>query len=76
MRAVVPSRAERALLAAPASAALLLVERTGCRHGQPVEYRQTLVRGDRYAVTAEFDARGYALSTTTPDPATTTRRRP
>ena len=68
VRAVVPSRAERALLAVPASAALLLVERTGCLHGRPVEYRQTLVRGDRYAVTADFDARGYALSSTGPPP--------
>lgn len=62
VRAVVPSRAERSLLAMPASAALLLVERTGCLHGRPVEFRHTLVRGDRYAVTAEFDARGYSLS--------------
>ena len=63
VRAAVPSRAERALLAMPASTALLVVERTGCLHGRPVEFRRTLVRGDRYAVTAEFDARGYSLST-------------
>ncbi len=62
VRAVVPSRAERTLLRLPPGAALLLVERTGCLHGRPVEFRHTLVRGDRYAVTAEFDARGYVLS--------------
>lgn len=63
VRAVLPTRAERALLAMPTSAALLLVERTGCVHDRTVEFRQTLVRGDRYAVTAQFDARGYTLST-------------
>ena len=62
VRAVVPSRAERALLQMPPTAALLLVERTGCLHGRPVEFRHTMVRGDRYAITAEFDTRGYQLS--------------
>ena len=62
VRAVLPSPAERTLLHLPATAALLMVERTGCLHGRPVEFRHTLVRGDRYAVTARFDARGYQLT--------------
>jgi len=70
VRAVLASRGERELLHLPAGAALLLVERTGCLHGRPLEFRHTLVRGDRYAVTADFDARGYNLTlsppTTTP----------
>lgn len=71
VRAVVAGRGERELLQLPAGVALLLVERTGCLHGRPVEFRQTLVRGDRYALTAEFDARRYDLSGASP---TTARR--
>ena len=62
VRAVLATRGERALLGLPATAALLLVERTGFVHARPVELRHTLVRGDRYALTAESGSRGYALS--------------
>lgn len=62
VRAVLPTRGEREVLHLPATAALLMVERTGCLHGRPLEYRHTLVRGDRYAVTASFDSRGYSLA--------------
>lgn len=68
VRAALASRAERALLHLPPDAALLVVERTGCLHGRPVEFRHTLVRGDRYAVTAAFDARGYQLTAGPPAP--------
>lgn len=73
VRAVLPTASERRLLRAPATAALLMVERTGCLHGRPIEFRHTLVRGDRYAVTAQFDSRGYALSTSESVPADTRR---
>ncbi len=66
VRAVLASRGERELLHLPTGAALLMVERTGCLHGRPLEFRHTLVRGDRYAVTADFDARGYSLATSPP----------
>lgn len=72
VRAVLPTRGERTLLHMPAGAALLLVERTGCLHGRALEFRTTLVRGDRYAVTATYDASGYQLGTTPPP----TRRTP
>lgn len=58
VRAATPTRGERALLAVPDAVALLVLERTGCRHGRPVELRHTLVRGDRYAVTVRLDPRG------------------
>lgn len=58
VRAVVPGRGERALLEVPAGVALLSVERTGCVHGRPMELRHTLVRGDRFAVTADFGSPG------------------
>lgn len=62
VRAVVPTRGERKLLHVPTGVALLAVERTGCLHGRPVEIRHTLVRGDRFAVTADFHGRDYTLS--------------
>jgi GntR family transcriptional regulator len=63
VRAALPTRGERALLEVPPTAALLVVERTGFLGEQPVELRHTLVRGDRYAVTAELDPRGWGLPT-------------
>ena len=62
VRAVVPNRGERVLLNVPPGVALLAVERTGCLHGRPVEHRHTLVRGDRFAITAELTGKQVALS--------------
>jgi len=62
VRAVLPLHGERALLHVPAGVALLSVERTGCLDGRPLEYRQTFVRGDRFAVTAQYDGRSVQLS--------------
>lgn len=62
VRAVVPHRGERALLHVPAGVALLAVERTGCLHGRPLEHRHTLVRGDRFAITAQLEGKQVALS--------------
>jgi GntR family transcriptional regulator len=73
VRAVVPSRGERALLHVPAGVALLAVERTGCLHGRPLEHRHTLVRGDRFAVTADFRGRDYTLSAGLPGSVPTSR---
>jgi rhodanese-related sulfurtransferase len=67
IRAVVPSPVERDLLGiteAPAVAALG-IDPLGCAHGHPVEWRHTMVRGDRFSVTAEFPTgTGYRLDTT------------
>ncbi len=54
IRAVVPSKAERTLLHMPADGAALAIDRLGCSEGVPVEWRHTVVRGDRFAVTTEF----------------------
>lgn len=62
VRAVLPTRGERQLLQVPTGVALLAVERTGCLDGRPLEVRHTLVRGDRFAVTAEFQGRALSLS--------------
>lgn len=68
VRAVLPSSGERDLLAVPAGVALLAVERTGWSHDRPLEHRHTLVRGDRFAVSATFSAGSLALAAGHPDP--------
>jgi len=62
IRAVVPTAAERELLGVPGDVAAFAIERTGYVGDRPVEWRHTLVRGDRFAVNAEFSGRaGYSL---------------
>jgi GntR family transcriptional regulator len=62
IRAVVPSEDDRDLLGLAAHGAALVIDRLGCAKGEPVEWRHTLVRGDRFSVVAEFSARdGYQL---------------
>lgn len=54
IRAVVASEAERRLLHLPADVALLHLERIGELRGRPVEWRQTLIRGDRFALATDL----------------------
>jgi len=62
IRAVVPSQDDRALLDLGEQGAALVIDRLGCAKGEPVEWRHTLVRGDRFSVVAEFSARdGYQI---------------
>lgn len=62
IRAVVPTRAERVQLGIDDTVAAFAIDRLAERHGRPLEWRTTLVRGDRFAVTAAFTARtGYRL---------------
>ena len=62
LRAVVPTDAERSLLGVDAGVGAFAIDRLGCSRGRPVEWRHTLVRGDRFGVTAQFSARhGYQL---------------
>jgi GntR family transcriptional regulator len=66
VHAVIPTPAERALLHAPANTAAFAINRLGCVKNHPVEWRHTLVRGDRFALTAKFTARtGYRLTPST-----------
>ena len=63
VHAVMPRPAESAQLRCPAGTALFAINRLGLSQGEPVEWRQTLVRGDRFALTAEFTAQfGYRLT--------------
>lgn len=58
IRAVVPSEAERDLLAVGPDVAAFAIERLGLVGADAVEWRHTLVRGDRFTVTADFSTRG------------------
>ena len=62
IRALVPPEADRALLHLGPSEAAFSIDRVGCARGEPIEWRRTLVRGDRFNLTAEFSTRaGYQL---------------
>jgi len=67
LRAVVPDRPTRRLLRLGAATAAFAIERLGCVRGEPVEWRRSVVRGDRFSVTAEFSAgTGYRLDVRMP----------
>lgn len=62
IRAVVPTAGERRLLGCGRDAAALSITRLGYTADGPVEWRHTIVRGDRFALTAEYSAGGYKLT--------------
>jgi GntR family transcriptional regulator len=57
VRPVVPTAAERRALAMPAGVAGFAIERIVSSHQAPVEWRQSLVRGDRYSLVVELSPR-------------------
>ncbi len=62
IRVVMPAPAERALLQCAPDTVAFSISRLGRRRGHAVEWRQSVVRGDRFALTAEFSAKtGYRL---------------
>lgn len=62
IRAIVPATPDMDLLDLQPGEAALDIDRLCDVQGEPVEWRRTLVRGDRFSVTAEFSARaGYQL---------------
>ncbi|AHH97068.1 GntR family transcriptional regulator [Kutzneria viridogrisea] len=63
VRAVLPTAAERAQLRCPQGTAVFAVNRLSRAGDVPVEWRHTVVRGDRFALTAEYSAAtGYRLT--------------
>jgi GntR family transcriptional regulator len=54
--AMIPDPAIRQVLAMPSGCAAMEVRRTGCLRDQPVEWRETVIRGDRFSVTAQWSA--------------------
>lgn len=72
IRGVVPTRSEQRLLGIGPSTGALAISRLGYAAGKPVEWRHTLIRGDRFSLLAEFSPRtGYrvALDSRFPDAA-------
>jgi GntR family transcriptional regulator len=57
VRPVVPSVAERRALGVPQGVAGFAIERLVRSEQEPVEWRQSLVRGDRYSLVVELSAR-------------------
>ena len=64
IRAVVPTPAQRRLLHVPRGVACLAIQRTGTARMGPVEYRRTVIRGDRFDMVAQWSVRGYNLGAT------------
>lgn len=62
IRAVVPTAAQRRLLGITATTGVLEIQRLGRADGRPLEFRHTLIRGDRFALLAEFSPNGYQLA--------------
>src|SRR2546423_13826 len=63
IRAINPSAAERGVLHCPADAAVFSIVRQGSAQNRVVEWLHTLVRGDRFALSASFSAHsGYQLA--------------
>lgn len=60
-----PPTAVQKLLRLPRGQACLRVERTGSVGDRAIEHRVTLVRGDRYAVIADWSAKGYSIGAAT-----------
>jgi len=62
IHAAMPSHAEYALLGCPRGTGTFVIERLGRAGDRTIEWRQTIVRGDRFAFHAEFSVReGYQL---------------
>ncbi len=57
IRAVVPSRNDRRALSLAADQAALAIDRLSNVADRPVEWRQTVIRGDAFALVADFSAR-------------------
>lgn len=56
IKAVVPGPADRRLLGLGANGAAFCIERLGTAGGTPVEWRHSLVRGDRFAFLTDWSA--------------------
>lgn len=68
IHAATPTPGQRRLLALPAGVALLAIERVGRISGDPIEWRETLVRGDRFSVLATWGTHTAYQMTVAGDP--------
>ena len=73
IRGVVPTRAQQRLLGIGPSTGALEIRRLGYAAGRPVEWRHTVIRGDRFSLLAEFSAdSGYCVTPDSPFPVVVT----
>ncbi|MBA3574540.1 MAG: GntR family transcriptional regulator [Pseudonocardiales bacterium] len=62
IQAVVPTPTQRRVLKTGRTVAAFSIERRGCLDNRPVEWRVTLVRGDRFSLSAQWAPRsGYQI---------------
>lgn len=60
--ALMPDAATRKLLEIPQGCAAMEIRRLGCLRNTPVEWRETVIRGDRFSVTAQWSTQeGYTM---------------
>lgn len=64
IRAVIPTPQEQTLLHCTSEVAALALHRLGCAGGEPIEWRHTLIRGDRFSLTAQFTPHTYRFGDT------------
>ena len=57
---IVPTPADRSKLGLRKADAAFFLERLGCRDGVAVEWRTTVIRGDRYRFVTEWSAGGQS----------------
>lgn len=70
IRGVVPTRAQQRLLGIGPTTGALAISRLGYAAGRPIEWRHTVIRGDRFCLLAEFSTRtGYRLAADSQFPA-------
>lgn len=55
---IVPTPADRAKLGLKKAEAAFFLERLGCRDARPIEWRTTIIRGDRYRFVTNWSAGG------------------
>jgi GntR family transcriptional regulator len=55
---ILPTAADRTRLGLRKSDAAFFLERLGCRDGTPIEWRNTIIRGDRYRFVTDWSAGG------------------
>ena len=53
---IIPTATDRAKLGLGKSDAAFFLERLGCRDGNPIEWRTTVIRGDRYRFVTDWSA--------------------
>lgn len=55
---IVPTPADRSRLGLRKTDAAFFLERLGCRDGRPIEWRTTIIRGDRYRFVSDWSTGG------------------